>query len=215
MRRSARTDLCGGRSAMIVPTATAKLIHYEFSRPSGLRRASQHPSKWPILGESASLPTCPPPVALAQNGASHLRGQLSQPLRGGPHLWLTATHILSFWHFTCRSFKSEAASSSLQPDVQAREFPIDELGYILKQEANRVGASCKNARCFWGLQIAVPKCRQNSAFSDSSEKWSFVKAGLIAAQRPGTATGAGHHWARRREGLLGLLSSAHCTELWQ
>jgi hypothetical protein len=24
MRRSARTDLCGGRSAMIVPTATAK-----------------------------------------------------------------------------------------------------------------------------------------------------------------------------------------------
>jgi hypothetical protein len=27
MRRSARTDLCGGRSAMIVPTATAKRFH--------------------------------------------------------------------------------------------------------------------------------------------------------------------------------------------
>ena len=26
MRRSARTDLCGGRPAMIVPTATAKLF---------------------------------------------------------------------------------------------------------------------------------------------------------------------------------------------
>jgi hypothetical protein len=30
MRRSARTDLCGGRSAMIVPTATAKHRHYDY-----------------------------------------------------------------------------------------------------------------------------------------------------------------------------------------
>ena len=51
MRRSARTDLCGGRSAMIVPTATGKPLHDE--RPA-FRLTPSHPGKcrkWPMLRE--------------------------------------------------------------------------------------------------------------------------------------------------------------------
>jgi hypothetical protein len=55
MRRSARTDLCGGRSAMIVPTATAKRIRLRTVSALPLTAAAWTCWRWPILGESGSL----------------------------------------------------------------------------------------------------------------------------------------------------------------
>jgi hypothetical protein len=53
MRRSARTDLCGGRSAMLVPTATAKRIGLRTPPAFWLTRATEMFAKWPILAEKS------------------------------------------------------------------------------------------------------------------------------------------------------------------
>ena len=53
MRRSARTDLCGGRSAMVVPTATAVA--------ASLRIRGSHKR----LKSTISLPVVPPALLIS------------------------------------------------------------------------------------------------------------------------------------------------------
>jgi hypothetical protein len=53
MRRRARTDLCGGRSVMFVPTATAKRIGLRTPPAFWLTRATEMFAKWPILAEKS------------------------------------------------------------------------------------------------------------------------------------------------------------------
>ena len=58
MRRSARTDLCGGRSAMIVPTATAKRISLRTSSAFRLTAVGRHVREVAIVAERASPGRC-------------------------------------------------------------------------------------------------------------------------------------------------------------
>ena len=51
MRKRARTDLCGGRSAMVVPTATAIPICHPVGEPSQVVKYSRHtndPHHYPL-----------------------------------------------------------------------------------------------------------------------------------------------------------------------
>src|ERR1700680_2513518 len=63
-RRRARTDLCGGRSAMIVPTATAKRISLRTPPAFWLTQATEMFAKWPKLAKkSLSHARWPCPVS--------------------------------------------------------------------------------------------------------------------------------------------------------